>query len=74
MKKIVIVFAFALIASFTYAAVSTTETNKVAVEKFDDKPKKKAEEKKECTKDKKECTKDEKACCSKEKKSSCGSK
>lgn len=76
MKKIVIVFAFALLASFTYTAVAAVKTNSTAVEKFDDDPKKKSEAKEDTQKDKtkKDCTAEQKSKCCSKKKSSCTKK
>lgn len=74
MKKLVIVFAFALFATFTYASYTVIKTSNVVTEKFDDDPKK--EKKKEAkSEDKKECTKSEKkACCKKDESKSCSEK
>jgi hypothetical protein len=86
MKKLIVAFAFVLFAALTYGAYSITVSNNVVVEKFDDKPKKEAENteattqeaKKEQPKqeqkaeEKKACSETEtKSSCTKEQKSSC---
>lgn len=78
MKKVLVILAFAFVASFGYTAYAAVQPNTTIVERLDEKPKKQADQSSDSSEakssEKKECTKSEKSGCSKEQKSACSDK